>query len=348
MQRNPSLDPDILDGKQQRSPFRLPSWGVALGVLALLLLSVAGIFLGSGGMSARSVLDALLGRADDLTTVLVVDRRVPRVLLAVAVGAALGVAGALMQALTRNPLADPGLLGVNAGAFFAVVLSVSLVGVADIGSFLWFAFLGAGATTVAVVLLGSRRRGTDGPVRLVLAGVALGAVLNGVSYSITLLQPAVFDRIRFWQAGTLQGRTWSTLWVLIPLAVGLLLAVLLTRGLNALSLGEDLAVSLGVNLLLVRAGTVVAVTLLCGAATAAVGPILFLGLMVPFLARGLVGPDQRKVVPLCALIGALLFLGADVLGRFLAHAEMPVGVVTAFLGAPALILLARRGRESRP
>lgn len=314
---------------------------VLVGLLLLIGLALASLFLGSGGFSASVVWNALLGRGTELESVLIVDRRVPRMILAVAVGAALGVAGALMQALTRNPLADPGLLGVNSGAFFAVVASVAVFGVADLNNYLWFSFAGAGLATIAVYLIGASGRGAT-PVRLVLAGVALGAVLNGISYSITFSNPAIFDKIRFWQAGSLQGRSWSTMWVLIPIALGLLLAFLLSRSLNALALGEDLAISLGVNLIVTRVGAIAGLTMLCGAATAAVGPILFLGLMVPFLARAVAGPDQRWVIPLCALIGPLIFLFADIIGRFLVYSEMPVGVVTAFVGAPVLIIVVRR------
>ena len=332
-------------GLAHAAPARL---AVVVGTLAVLVvLSATSLFVGSGGIAPSAVWHALQFGGDDTTAVLVNQFRVPRTLLAIVVGVALGVAGALIQAVTRNPLADPGILGVNSGAYFAVVVSIAIVGVADITTYVWWSFLGAGLATVAVYVIGSRGRGGATPVRLVLAGVALSAVLQGITFVITLRNPQIFDKIRFWQAGSLQGRQFEVFWGVLPFAVaGVVLAMMLARPLNAIALGDDLASALGARILRTRLLSVLAITLLCGAATAACGPIGFLGLMVPFLARALVGPDQRWVLPLSAVFAPAVFLLADIAGRLLVEGEMPVGIVTAFIGAPVLVLLVRRSRVS--
>jgi iron complex transport system permease protein len=314
----------------------------AVGVLAL--VSVASLFVGSGGFSPEVVWRALTEGGTDTTSVLITDFRVPRLLLGLAVGCALGLAGALMQAVTRNPLADPGILGVNSGAYFAVVVSVALLGTADLSNYVWWSFLGAGLASVTVYLIGSRGGGAT-PVRLVLAGVALSAALQGVTFSITIRNPEIFDKIRFWQAGSLQNRQIDTLWGILPfLVVGVVLALLIARALNAIALGDDLATSLGARILRTRLIGVIAITLLCGAATAAAGPIAFLGLMAPYVARAIVGPDQRWVLPLTMVFAPLIFVTADIVGRVAVQGEMPVGIVTAFVGAPVLIVLIRRSK----
>jgi iron complex transport system permease protein len=315
------------------------------GLLLLVVLAAGSMFVGSGDIPASVVWSSLTGHATgDTLSLLVTDYRLPRMVLAIVVGVALGVGGALMQAVTRNPIADPGLLGVNSGSFFAVVLSIAVSGTADPASYVWWSFLGAAIAASAVYVIGSRGRGAT-PVRLVLAGLAFGAVLNGITWAITFLRPEIFDKIRFWQAGSLEGRQFDTVLRTLPfVVVGLALAIVLARSLNALALGEDLATSLGVHLLRTRLLAVLALTLLCGSATAAVGPIIFLGLAVPFIARTVAGSDQRWIILLSALFGPIIFLGGDILGRVLVPAEMPVGIVVAFLGAPALIALVRSGK----
>ncbi|WP_442956666.1 iron chelate uptake ABC transporter family permease subunit [Plantibacter sp. Leaf171] len=266
-------------------------------------------------------------------------------LLAIGVGAALGLAGAMMQAVTRNPLADPGILGVNAGAYLAVVLAVAIAGTADLGSYVWWSFAGAGVASVVVYVIGSRGRAGATPVRLVLAGVALSATLQGVTFAITIRNPDIFDKIRFWQAGSLQNRQLDVFLGVLPfLVVGALLALVVSRSLNAVALGDDLATSLGTKVLRTRVLSVVAITLLCGSATAAAGPIAFLGLMSPYLARAVVGPDQRWTLPFTMVFAPIIFLLSDLLGRVAVQGEMPVGIVTAFIGAPVLIVLIRRSK----
>lgn len=281
-------------------------------------------------------------------TVVVRELRVPRTLLGLAVGAALGVAGALIQALTRNPLADPGILGVNAGAGFVIVLAVAFLGITDLSAYVWFAFLGAAATTVAVYAIGSLGRGGGTPERLTLAGVAVGAVLGGISSGITLLDPETFDALRFWTVGSLAGRPLEIVTDVAPfLGIGLLIALALAGPLNAVALGEELAAALGTSILRTRVLGIVAITLLCGGATAAAGPIGFVGLMVPHVARWIVGPDQRWILASSVVLAPALLLASDVLGRVvLRPGEPQVGIVTAFLGAPVLIALIRRRKAT--
>lgn len=316
---------------------------LAAGLGLLVLLMAVSLFTGSGSLSIADTWAALTGGLDDSRSIIVLDYRVPRTLLAVLVGAALGAAGALIQAITRNPLADPGILGVSAGAYLTVVVGAAFFGVTTTLGQVWWALAGALVTSVGVYLIGTAGRQGGSPVQLVLTGVAIGAILTGVSSAITLLSPDTFDRIRFWSAGSLQGRQFDTvLSVLGFILLGLLVAVLLAGPLNALALGDDLARSLGTRVFALRAVAILTVTVLAGAATAAVGPVGFLGLMAPHAVRSLVGPDQRWVIPLSMIAAPIIFLVADMLGRVIISSELPVGIVTAFVGAPVLIALVRR------
>ena len=320
--------------------------GVVVSAAVLALLVVGSIAIGANPLPLEVVWAALQNVDPALPEhLIVVEQRVPRTVLALVVGAALGVAGALMQGMTRNPLADPGLLGVSAGASFAMTLAVALLPITSLFGYIWFAFLGAVVATVAVYLLGTGRRGAN-PLTLTLAGVSLGAVLSGLTLSISLLDARTFRSIRVWESGSLADRGWE---IIGPVAgfivVGPLFAAGAARGLNAVALGDDLAVALGADARRTRLCVVIAVTLLCGAATAAMGPAWFVGLMVPHVARWICGPDQRWIIGLCALLGPALILAADVLGRVLVRPdELQAGLVTAFLGAPVLIALVRRSR----
>ncbi|NUT94957.1 MAG: iron chelate uptake ABC transporter family permease subunit, partial [Saccharothrix sp.] len=250
---------------------------------------------------------------------------------------------ALMQAVTRNPLADPGLLGVNAGASTAAALAISVFGLTDLRAFVWCAF--GGAALAGVVLYAIAGRGGASPVRLALAGAAVSAALTGVTQAVILLDQQALDQMRFWTVGSLERAGWTTLVEVLPfLAVGLLIAVAMGRPLNALSLGDEAGKALGAHLGRTRLLTLVSITLLAGAATAAVGPLVFVGLAVPYMVRTFTGPDERWVVLYCAVVAPVLLLLADVLGRVMAREEIDVGVVTALLGAPVFLWLVRRGR----
>ncbi|MGW4651187.1 FecCD family ABC transporter permease [Kitasatospora sp. NPDC004289] len=322
--------------------------GWLLGGLALLvLLMLAGIAVGARWVPPARVLDVLLHRQPtDEDWIVVHHARIPRTLLAVVIGAALGLAGTLMQAVTRNPLADPGLLGVNGGAAAAVAAGTALFGLRGFHSFVWFALAGAGIAALVVQLLGSGGRASATPARLALAGTAVTAVLTAFVNGLILLDPLTLNRFRYWQVGTLGGLDAAVLGQVLPfLAAGALITLLLARSLNVLALGDETGHALGARPLRTRLLSLLAITLLCGAATAAVGPIAFVGLAVPHLARYVAGADQRWVLLLSAVFAPVLLLGSDILGRLVLHpAELQVGVVTAFLGAPLFIALVRGRR----
>lgn len=313
----------------------------------LFLVMLGSLAVGAKSIPVGSVIDAFLANDPTNTDHLIVrELRLPRTIVGIAVGAALGVAGALMQGVTRNPLADPGLLGVNAGAAFAVVLAIWLFGLTSILSLVWFAFIGAAITSVVVYLLGSMGRGGANPVRLALAGAALSALLASLTGAITLLDQATLDQFRFWVVGSLAGRDQTIATQLAPfIIVGLLLAVAVTRQLNALALGEEAARALGTRIALTRVVSVLSITLLCGAAVAAAGPIGFVGLVIPHVVRTWFGPDQRWLVPACGLAGPTLLIFCDIIGRIIARpGEVQVGIMTAALGGPAFVVLVRRTR----
>lgn len=319
------------------------SAGLILALAVLGIVVVASIAVGAKSIPFDVVWRQLLHSDGSDDAVVVHSLRVPRTLLGLAVGAALGLAGALMQGLTRNPLADPGLLGVNAGASAAVVTAMGVLHAAP-GTYVWFALLGAGIAAVVVYVLGSRGRTSATPVRLALAGAAVTAALMAYVTAVVLSDQAAFNDFRFWQVGALTGRPMSVLLETGPfLLAGLVVTLLLARPLNAVALGEDTGRALGARLGATRTWGILAVTLLCGAATAAAGPIVFVGLTVPHIARAVTGPDQRWIMPYAMVLAPILLLSADVLGRVIARpGEVEVGIVTAFVGAPVFILLARR------
>ncbi|KRV75039.1 ABC transporter permease [Pseudomonas sp. HMSC75E02] len=327
-------------------PARLPQ-PLALGLAAslLLLLCLSSLLLGAGDAGPWASLQALFGGADEDTRFVVGVLRLARTELALLVGVALGAAGLLLQSVTRNPLAEPGLLGVSAGSAFAVTLAINL-GATAAGLNLAVAVLGALGGCLLVLAV-SRLRGVgDDPVRLVLAGVAFSGLLTALSSLVLLWDQRTADEVRFWVVGSLAGRPLDTLrWSLPGLLLGLLVALPLVRPLAALALGERVASGLGHHPQRVRLATLLAVALLVGTANAAAGPIAFLGLIVPFIARRLVGSDIRSCFGLCLLLGPCVLLLADIIARLLVRPyEMPVGVVTAFVGAPILIAVVRSHR----
>ena len=324
--------------------------GLLIAVAVLAAAAALSIAVGTRSIPLGTVWDALDGRVADPSRAgdlrIILDLRIPRTLLGLAAGVALGLAGALMQALTRNPLADPGILGINAGAAASVVVAIRVLGVASLVGYIWFAFFGAAAAFVVVYLLGSRGRSGASPERLALAGAAVGAALLAVTNAIALLDVTTFDRYRLWVVGALSGRDLRIFWYVLPFIVaGTLITLALGPALNAVALGEDSARSLGADLTRTRVLSAVAITLLCGAATAAVGPIAFVGLAVPHIARTIVGPDQRWMLPYSMVLGPTLLLLADVLGRVLVRpGELQAGLVTAFLGAPVFLAVILRRR----
>ncbi|MEE1669494.1 iron chelate uptake ABC transporter family permease subunit [Streptomyces sp. WAC07094] len=320
--------------------------GLIVSVVILALVVLASIAIGAKGLSPAQVWHGLFHDSGTYADVVVGDR-LSRTVLGLLAGAALGLSGAVLQALTRNPLADPGLLGINAGASAAVVTAITFFGVTSLNGYVWFAFLGAAAVGALVWFLGGSRGAT--PVRLALAGTAISAALYGYLQAVMIMDDAALGKMRFWTVGSLASATDATITQVLPfLVAGTVLALALARPLNALAMGDDTARALGAHLNRTRALSMAAATVLCGAATAACGPIVFVGLMVPHVVRSFTGPDLRWILPYATVLSPVLLLGADVVGRIVARpAELQVGIVTAVLGGPVFIFLVRRRRVTQ-
>ncbi|WP_084392664.1 FecCD family ABC transporter permease [Nocardiopsis listeri] len=315
---------------------------LGVGVAALAGAVLLSLVAGSKPTPPLEVLGVFTGGADPYI-VTVVESRIPRTIVGVLAGAALALAGTLMQGVTRNPLADPGLLGVNAGAAAAVVTATALLGPTSVTGTVWWALPGALLAGLAAYTVGTRG-GDGGMVRLLLAGAVVSAVLTAYVQAVALSMPDVFDSYRYWVVGSLAGRGVDVVLAVLPvIGLGLVLALFVMGGLNALALGDEAAVATGANVTVTRAGGLVAGVLLASGATAAAGPIAFVGLAVPHVVRSLVGVDFRVQVPFAALVGPTLLLVADVVGRTVVRPmELMVGVVTAFVGAPVLLYVLRR------
>lgn len=317
--------------------------------VALILAAIASLAIGSRAIDPVTVLTAITDYDDaNPLHLMVMELRVPRTILGIVVGAALAVCGALIQAFTRNPLADPGILGVNAGASFAVTFAVGVLGLNTPGAYVPFALLGALVLTVLVYALGSFGSSGATPMKLTLAGVALGAAFTGFTTAIVLQNHSTLQVMRFWGVGSIGGRTLDQLeWALPLIAAGLILGLICARSLNALALGDDLAQALGARIRVTRILVIIAVTLLAGTSVAAAGPIAFVGIMIPHMVRWFTGPDQRWVLAYSMVVGPIFLLLADILGRVvLPNGELRVGIVTGLLGAPVLVALVRRKQVS--
>ncbi|MGW0391047.1 FecCD family ABC transporter permease [Streptomyces sp. NPDC003042] len=299
--------------------------------------------LGTRAIPLPTVFDALFGGGHGGDADVVTGLRVPRTLIGLVVGGALGVAGAVAQGVTRNPLASPVTLGINAGASFAVVTAIFTLGLDQPVQYLWFAFAGAAAAALAAFAM-SRRGGDLDPVRLALSGTVLSVVLMSWTSALMLASHRTLDEARFWLAGSIGGRNLDVLTpVLAFVVIGLVASFAISPALNALALGDEAAQSLGVPVARIRLIGGLAVVLLAGCSVAVAGPVAFIGLAAPHLVRPLLGGDHRWLVPGCLIAGPVLLLAADVLGRVVARpSEIEVGIVTAFLGAPLLAVLARK------
>ena len=336
---------DQLGGKNGKGPsISRVTIALILGCLLLVFLCALSFAVGSRMFALDRSVDGFLNPdANTIESKLIWAKRAPRTAAALLVGAALAVSGVLMQALSRNPLAEPGLLGVNSGAAASVVVGVGVFGVSSPFVQLWLALLGSGVAATLVFMMGlvDSKPNLDSTARLVLTGVAVNACLGTVTGVITMFNSKAFDSHRFWVVGSLENRTFEQVLSALPfVAVGLVLSFMLIGPLRALALGEDAAAGLGVPVTLVRAATIVAIMALCGASTAIAGPIGFVGLVVPHVIRLLAGADIGRVLPLSLVYGPALVLAADILGRVLVvPSELEVGIVTAFIGAPVLMLL---------
>ncbi len=323
---------------------RISKWlGLPLGLGLLLVCLALSITLGAADISVRTVYAALFQFDESFDHLIIRTVRLPRVLAGAIVGAALAVAGAIMQGLTRNPLASPSILGVNAGASFAVVLAVLILGSPPLSTYALFAFIGAAGAAAFVYTLGSAGRGGATPLKLTLAGAVFTAFISSFTTAILIMDQNTLDQVRFWTAGSLAGREMPLLLRTSPyIFVGLVGALLLGRQITTLSLGDDVATGLGQKTGWLKILAAVMVVLLAGGAVALAGPIGFVGLVVPHVTRFLVGVDYRWILPYSALLGAVLITLADIGARVIIQPqELPVGVMMALVGAPFFIYLAR-------
>jgi iron complex transport system permease protein len=318
------------------------AFSLTLALLLLAATTLASIALGNLHIPAGDLITVLTGHGDPHHTA-VIESRHPRTALGILAGACLAVAGTLMQGVTRNPLAEPGMLGINAGASATIVLATAYLGASGHSATLWWALPGALTAGLAVHLIGYRRGGTS-TIRLVLAGAVLSSVLNALIQAVTLSKPQVFDTYRYWVVGSLGGHDFTVFWTVLPLAAtGLAIALTLGRPLNTVALGDDNATALGARPARTKAAGLLTATLLAAAATAAVGPIAFVGLAIPHLVRALIGADFRLQILFSLLLGPTLLLTADIIGRLILRPEeLMVGIVTAFAGAPALLIAVRK------
>lgn len=317
---------------------------VFLSIFFLLLCMLVSITCGTKSVDLQAVKDLFSGTALDTFETSVILSRFPRTIFGVFAGAALAVSGALMQSITRNPIADPGILGVNTGASFFVVCGIAFGNLPTGNSYIWLAFAGAGITAVFVYGLASAGHGGATPIKLALAGAAAATALQSLVNTVMLPSAQVMDQFRFWQVGSIGGAAWEDIRLILPyLLTGFILSFLLAPSLNTLALGDETATSLGLHVPRVRALAALAGILLCAASTALAGPIGFIGLMVPHLMRLLLGPDMRKILPMSALGGSCLLLLADVAGRILGRpGELESGILTALAGAPVFIFIIRK------
>lgn len=344
----PPIEPPAIPAPPSALSSRTRSWSVRaialiLIALALVLAAAASVAFGARGVTWSDIVAGVTGSQETLAEA-AVAQRVPRTLLAAVVGAALGVSGALLQGISRNPLADPGIFGINNGAALFVVIGITFFGMSDQYSYIWVALLGAAVTAVFVYLVGSLGRGGATPLKLALAGAATSIALSSLVSAVILPRIEVMDSFRFWQIGGVGGASLDTIARVAPfLLVGFLLAVISARGLDSLALGDEMARGLGVHVERTRILAGIGAVLLCGGATAVAGPITFIGLVVPHLCRMIFGPDHRWLLPLSAVTGAVLLTVSDVIGRVITRPEeLEVGIVTALVGAPFFILIVRR------
>ncbi|WP_078378720.1 FecCD family ABC transporter permease [Sutcliffiella halmapala] len=337
------------DLKNKQLELHIPKNFTKVLVICIVLLGVcilASLVLGSRVVSLNELIDGLFYQNEDSYGANVVRKRISRTIFSLLCGAALGVAGALMQSVTRNPIADPSILGVNTGAALFVVCGIAFLNISTATQYIWLALAGASITAVFVFGIGSIGRGGATPIKLVLAGAATTAALSSLVTAILIPRVYVMDQFRFWQVGSVGSASWEAITQFIPfLIVGILIAFVTAPALNALALGDEVASGLGVRTGVLRLFAAFGGVILCGAATALAGPIGFVGLLSTHVIRLILGPDLRFVIPMSAISGAIILTLSDVSGRLIGSpGELEVGVVTAFIGAPILIILAKKSK----
>ncbi|WP_230504987.1 FecCD family ABC transporter permease [Sutcliffiella rhizosphaerae] len=316
------------------------------GIILLIVTIIASLVLGARMVSFPELVNGLLYQNPDSYGTSVVQKRISRTVFSLCCGVALGIAGVLMQAVTRNPLADPSILGVNTGAALFVVSGITFFQITSAGQYIVLALVGAALVAAFVFGIGSMGRGGATPIKLVLAGAATSAALSSLVTAIMIPSSYAMDQFRFWQVGSVGSGSWDSITIFAPfLLVGVTIAFVSAPALNALALGDDVASGLGVRPGLLRVLAISAGVILCGVTTALAGPIGFIGLLATHAMRMVVGTDLRFLIPMSALAGAIILTLADVAGRLLGSpGELEVGILTAFIGAPILILLAKKSK----
>ena len=318
-------------------------------ILCLALLSIMAIFsisLGAKSIAFTKVIDVLLGNAPDSLEAAIILQRIPRTVFGILAGGALGISGALMQSITRNPIADPSILGVNTGASLFVVAGIAFFNITVAYQYIWLAIIGAGVTAVFVYSVASMGKDGATPLKLALSGSAVSIVLGSLVSTIMLPNNRVMEAFRFWQVGSIGSATWENIMLIIPfLLVGFIISMFISGYLNNLALGDEAATALGTNVVMTRTIGALSSVLLCGATTALAGPIGFVGLIIPHIIRLIFGSEMSKMLPLSFLGSAILMLVSDIIGRIISlPGETEVGIVTAVIGAPVFILAIRKGR----
>ncbi|APC49521.1 iron ABC transporter [Virgibacillus halodenitrificans] len=318
---------------------------LTIGVLLVVFLMWASTIFGLTKVTTQTLVNSIYHFDGSNEHIIIQQARIPRALIAAAVGGSLAIAGAIMQGLTNNPLASPSLFGVNAGASFLVVVGISFLGFTSSGSFTWLAFAGAAVSSIIVYVLGSMGRDGITPIKITLAGAAIAALFSSLTQGILTLNESALDQVLFWLAGSVQGRDLDVLIGVLPyLILGWLASIFIGKQMNVLTMGEDIAKGLGQKTLLIKIVGAIIVVLLAGGSVAIAGPIGFIGIVIPHISRWFVGIDYRWIIPYSGLLGAMLLLMADIAARYIIMpAEVPVGVMTAFIGVPFFIYIARRG-----
>ncbi|MFT8348537.1 FecCD family ABC transporter permease [Clostridium saccharoperbutylacetonicum] len=317
-----------------------------MSIFLLIICLMLSLAFGSKNVGFSQAINALINSDDMSFSAIVVRERIPRTIFSVMAGASLGISGALMQSITRNPIADPSILGVNTGASLFVVIGIAFFNINSANEYIWIALAGAGITSIFVYGIASMGSGGMTPIKLALAGSATSAVLTSLVSVIILPRSEVMNAYRFWQVGSVSGATWESINLILPyLVIGLMISIISTPALDVLALGDEVATGLGVNIGIIRIICAIAGVILCGAITAIAGPIGFVGLMIPHSIRLILGANLRGLVPMSAIGGAVLLTISDVLGRVIGSpGELQVGIITAFFGAPILIIIARKAK----